>query len=112
MDMCRLVQGPVTGLATLDGSLVVAYGSRIDLYAWTGLKLQRVAFHDAPVEVTCLATIKSFLVYGDALKGLYFLQAAQGTRQLTQISKARDRCHAVLIRPWSCLTVVIAGVCL
>lgn len=84
----------MAGLATIDGSLVVAYGSRIDLYAWSGAKLVRVAFHDAPVEVTCLATIKSFLVYGDAIKGLYFLQVAQGTRQLTQISKVgrAERC--------------------
>ena len=84
----RLVQGPVSSLASVEGSLVVAYGRRVDLYAWTtGARLQRVAFYDASVEVTCLATIKAFLVVGDALKGLAFLSTSQGSRQLTHVSK-------------------------
>ncbi|KAK9800221.1 hypothetical protein WJX73_000021 [Symbiochloris irregularis] len=83
----RLVQGPVNGLAVVEGTLVVAYGTRIDLYAWTGARLQRVAFHEGIVEVTCLATIKSFLMYGDALKGLSFLATQQGSRQLVPVSK-------------------------
>lgn len=74
-------------MATVEGSLLVAAGRRIDQYAWTGSKLIRIAFHDTAVEVTSLASIKSFLLYGDALKGLHFLQAAPGSRQLTQISK-------------------------
>lgn len=87
-NICRLVQGPVSAFTTVEGSLLAASGRRVDQYAWTGTKLLRIAFHDTALEVTCLASIKSFLLYGDALKGLHFLQAAPGSRQLTQISKA------------------------
>ena len=50
--------------------------------------LDRVAFHDAGTTVTSLAAIKSFLAFGDAVKGLAFLHASQNARQLTELSKA------------------------
>ena len=40
----REFQGPVTALAALEGSLLVAWGSRIETHRWTGSRLETTAF--------------------------------------------------------------------
>ena len=59
-----------------------------------------MAFHDAGTTVTSLAVIKSFLAYGDAVRGLSFLHASQNARQLTELSKVRQQ----VLRRGCCLT--------
>lgn len=90
--MCRELRGPVTHVGhmkggDLEGVFLVTYGNRVETHFWTGEKLQRVAFYDAPILVSSVAVIKSFLVIGDVHKGLVFLQASNGGRQLTELGR-------------------------
>lgn len=92
--MRREMRGPVTHVGhmkggDLEGVFLVAYGNRVETYVWTGEKLQRIAFYDAPILVTSVAVIKSFLVIGDVHKGLVFLQASSGGRQLSELGRVR-----------------------
>ncbi len=92
MVICREVRGPVTHLdnfrvADLEGVAVVAYGSRLETYSWTGTQLQRTAFYNAPILITSAAVIKKFVLLGDVAKGLIFVQATQGGRQLSELGR-------------------------
>eukprot|EP00884_Botryococcus_braunii_P001193 jgi/Botrbrau1/11074/Bobra.0302s0016.1 len=98
----RELRGPVTHVGhmkggDLEGVFLVAYGFRVETYQWTGSRLQRIAFYDAPELVTSVAVIKSYLVIGDVHKGLIFLQASNGGRQLTELGREFDNRDI-----WSC----------
>lgn len=44
-------RGPVTAVAGIEGHLIVAIGSKLMVYLWTGEKLEGCAFFDAPMQV-------------------------------------------------------------
>jgi cleavage and polyadenylation specificity factor subunit 1 len=76
----------------LEGVFLIAYGNRLETYTWVaGNKLQRIAFYDAPILVTSVAVIKSYLVIGDVHKGVIFLQASSGGRQITELGRVCQR---------------------
>jgi hypothetical protein len=86
----------VLDIAVLDGLLLAAAGSRLELLELqagpqkSGVVLQRTAFFDAQLAITCLATIKAFVLLGDAHKGLTFVHCTSAAgRQLAELSKAR-----------------------
>lgn len=67
---CR---APVNAVAVLDGSLLMGIGSRLELCSWNGSGLTRLAFFDAPVFITTVNVVKSFVLFGDFLKGIHFV---------------------------------------
>lgn len=67
---CR---APVNVVAVLDGSLLIGIGNRLELCAWTGSSMTRLAFFDAPIFVTSANVMKSFVLFGDFLKGIHFV---------------------------------------
>ena len=67
---CR---APVGIVAVLDGSLLMGIGNRLELCAWTGRDMTRLAFFDAPIFITSANVMKSFVLFGDFLKGIHFV---------------------------------------
>ena len=71
---CRMFRGPVMKLSTIEGHLVVAAGNRLETHSWTGSGLQTAAFYDAPMLITSLNVVKSYILFGDVQKGSFFVR--------------------------------------
>ncbi len=87
LSIYREFQGPVTAIASVEGFLVVAWGSRLESHKWTGVKLETTAFHEASVMLTSVTTIKRFLACGDVHKGVSFLQMTANTGAFNSLAK-------------------------
>ena len=73
--LCRReFRGPVTNLTSLEGYIILTIGNRLETHQWTGSSLQRTAFFDAPILIASLNVVKSFILFGDVHKGIYFVQ--------------------------------------
>ena len=89
----RELRGPVLDIAVLDGLVLAAAGSRLEVLELQQGKpgsvvLQRTAFFDARLAITCLSTIKNFVLLGDVHKGLTFVHCTSANgRQLAELSK-------------------------
>ena len=70
----REFRGPVTNLTSLEGYIILTIGNRLETHQWTGTSLQRTAFFDAPILIASLNVVKSFILFGDVHKGIYFVQ--------------------------------------
>jgi cleavage and polyadenylation specificity factor subunit 1 len=86
----RELRGPVTGLAALDGALILSYGARVEGHGWAEGRLTRTAFYDAPLFATSLAVVKNFVLFADAHKGLRFLHCVSGVKNLIELSRDFD----------------------
>lgn len=71
--MLRLSSVPPTAASQLDGLLVVAAGTKLEVHAWNGKQLVRSAFFDAPLCLTSLNLLKNYILVGDVHKGLTFV---------------------------------------
>lgn len=81
----------MTALGSIEGALLVAWGSRLEMHRWTGSRLETTAFHDAAILVTSVSIIKRFVVYGDVHKSITFLQLSPDNRTFNNLSKVRER---------------------
>lgn len=63
----------MSALAVLDGCLLMAAGNRLELCAWNGSSLTRMAFFDGPLYITSVNVVKSFVLFGDLHKGIHFV---------------------------------------
>lgn len=71
--MLRLSSVPPTAASQLDGLLVIAAGTKLEVHAWNGKQLVRSAFFDAPMCLTSLNLLKNYILVGDVHKGLTFV---------------------------------------
>lgn len=71
---CREFRGPVTNLTSLEGYIILTIGNRLETHQWTGSNLMRTAFFDAPILISSLNVVKTFILFGDVHKGIYFVQ--------------------------------------
>ena len=67
-------RGPVVTLATLQGQLLTAAGSRIGIWQYRDGVLQQTGFHHAGFVITSISTLKNYLLVSDLYRGLQFLQ--------------------------------------
>ncbi len=67
------VSAPPTAASQLDGLLVVAAGTKLEVHSWNGKQLVRNAFFDAPMCLTSLNVLKNYILVGDVHKGLTFV---------------------------------------
>ena len=86
----RELRGPVTCVSSLDGALIVAYGSRVEGHAWADGRLTRTAFHDAPTTAVAALPVKNFVLVADAHRGLRFLHAINGVKNLIELAREFD----------------------
>ena len=70
----REFRGPVTNLTSLEGYIILTIGNRLETHQWTGSTLMRTAFFDAPILISSLNVVKTFILFGDVHKGIYFVQ--------------------------------------
>lgn len=52
------LKGAISALASLQGHLLIASGTKITLNKWTGSELVGVAFYDAPLHVVSLNIVR------------------------------------------------------
>ena len=88
----REVRGPVLDITVLDGVILAAAGTRLEVLELKGKVLQRTAFYDAQILLRSVSVIKDYILLGDVHKSLTFVQSSQRCRQLNELSKA---CAAV-----------------
>lgn len=88
----------MTALGSIEGSLVVAWGSRIETHRWTGQRLETTSFHEAGLLVTSLSVIKRFVAYSDLHKGVSFLQLSADNRNFNPLSKVQLPAKFVISR--------------
>lgn len=72
--MHREYRGAVTCLSSLEGYLLLTIGNKLEMHQWTGSNLLRTAFFDAPMLITSLNVVKTFILFGDVHKSIYFVQ--------------------------------------
>ena len=89
---CREVRGPVLDISVLDGVILAAAGTRLEVLELKGTALQRTAFYDAQILLRSVSVIKDYILLGDVHKSLTFVQSSQRSRQLNELSKV----HSVL----------------
>ena len=68
-------------MASLEGYIVLTIGNRLEVHQWTGSTLQRTAFFDAPILISSLNVVKTFILFGDVHKGIYFVQYRDQVRK-------------------------------
>lgn len=93
----REFKGPVTGVSTVQGYLLLSTGNRIEtciLKSYTSsnneetkFTLQRSAFYEGPSLVTSLHVVKNFILLGDVLHSLSFLRYKDQGKQISLLSK-------------------------
>ncbi|KAI0224134.1 mRNA cleavage and polyadenylation factor subunit, partial [Massospora cicadina] len=82
------IKGPVTALAGVNGYLVSCVGSKIILRSFKdGEGLDGVAFIDVQIYVCSVATIKNFILLGDAYKSVWFLGFQEEPPKLILLGK-------------------------
>ncbi len=72
-EWCREFRGPVTNLTSLEGYIILTIGNRLETHQWTGSNLLRTAFFDAPILISSLNVVKTYIIFGDVHKGIYFV---------------------------------------
>ena len=87
---CREVRGPVLDIAVLDGVILAAAGTRLEVLELRGSTLQRTAFYDAQILLRSVSVIKDYILLGDVHKSLTFVQSSQRSRQLNELSKVHS----------------------
>lgn len=80
-------KGAISAIASLQGHLLVAIGTKIILHSWTGTELVGAAFYDAPLYVVSLNIVKNFVLFGDIHKSIYFLCWKEDGAQLALLAK-------------------------
>ncbi|KAL3135403.1 hypothetical protein ABBQ32_007586 [Trebouxia sp. C0010 RCD-2024] len=90
MIYSREFRGPVTNLTSLEGYIILTIGNRLETHQWTGSNLMRTAFFDAPILISSLNVVKTFILFGDVHKGIYFVQYRDQGKQLNLLSKDFD----------------------
>ncbi|GAQ89308.1 Cleavage/polyadenylation specificity factor [Klebsormidium nitens] len=63
----------ITAVSAVQGCLLAAVGSKLILYRWDGQSLVTAAFFDAPMYVTSITALKSYVLVGDFQRSLHFL---------------------------------------
>ncbi|XP_021725141.1 cleavage and polyadenylation specificity factor subunit 1-like isoform X1 [Chenopodium quinoa] len=81
------LKGAISAVASLQGHLLIAAGTKIILHKWTGTDLNGVAFFDAPLHVVSLNIVKNFILLGDIHKSIYFLNWKEQGSQLSLLAK-------------------------
>ncbi|KAJ3361648.1 Cleavage and polyadenylation specificity factor subunit 1 [Allomyces javanicus] len=86
------IKAPVTALSSLRGHLVIAHGPKVLVMDYEENKdgersLVGIAFHDAQVYVTQLATFKSYILVGDRVKSVEFLIMQEDPPKLFYLGK-------------------------
>lgn len=81
------LKGAISSLASLQGHLLIAAGSKIILHQWNGEELNGFAFYDAPHYVVSLNIVKKFILFGDIHKSIYFLNWKEDGAQLSLLAK-------------------------
>ena len=78
-----------SAIESVDGSLMVAIGTKLTAHSWDGKKLTPTAFYDTPLYTTTLSCVKNFLLCGDLHKSIRFVRwkDAQGEKTLSQLGK-------------------------
>ena len=79
---CREFRGPVTNLSSLEGYLILTIGNKLEVHQWAGSSLNRTAFFDAPMLISSLNVVKTFILFGDVHKSIYFVQYKEQVRRL------------------------------
>ncbi len=75
-------------ITVLDGVILAAAGTRLEVLELKGKTLQRTAFYDAQILLRSVSVIKDYILLGDVHKSLTFVQSSQRCRQLNELSKA------------------------
>jgi len=100
----REFKGPVTGVATMEGNLLISTGHRLEICTLsttsraleggedttkikTMYKLVRSAFYDGPSLITNLCVVKSFALASDAAFSVQFVRYREEGRQLVLLGK-------------------------
>lgn len=92
----------MSALAVLDGCLLMAAGNRLELCAWNGSSLTRMAFFDGPLYITSVNVVKSFVLFGDLHKGIHFVwYTVRGNfpRITSLICGSDHTCGCMLMQP-------------
>ena len=78
-----------SAIESVDGTLMVAIGTKLTAHTWDGKHLNPVAFYDTPLYTTTLCCVKNFLLCGDLHKSIRFVRwkDAQGEKTLSQLGK-------------------------
>ena len=74
-------------ITVLDGVILAAAGTRLEVLELKGKTLQRTAFYDAQILLRSVSVIKDYILLGDVHKSLTFVQSSQRCRQLNELSK-------------------------
>ncbi|DBA84714.1 TPA: hypothetical protein ACH3X1_005967 [Trebouxia sp. C0004] len=90
MIYSREFRGPVTNLTSLEGYIILTIGNRLETHQWTGSNLLRIAFFDAPILISSLNVVKTYIIFGDVHKGIYFVNYRDQGKQLNLLSKDFD----------------------
>lgn len=102
----REFKGPVTGVATMEGNLLISTGHRLEICTLsttsraleggdtddttkikTIYKLTRSAFYDGPSLITNLCVVKTFALASDAAFSVQFVRYREEGRQLALLGK-------------------------
>jgi cleavage and polyadenylation specificity factor subunit 1 len=101
----REFKGPVTGVATMEGNLLISTGNRLEICTLstisraleggdddtskvkTSYKLTRSAFYDGPSLITDLCVVKTFALASDAAFSVQFVRYREEGRQLALLGK-------------------------
>lgn len=94
------LKGAISAVASLQGHLLIAAGTKIILHKWTGTELNGVAFFDAPLHVVSLNIVCNafwhwFLLF--SLFGLYMSTAFE-----VSIINAVQRAVVDMVYPTDC----------
>jgi cleavage and polyadenylation specificity factor subunit 1 len=101
----REFKGPVTGVATMEGNLLISTGNRLEICTLsttsraleggdddttkikTTYKLTRSAFYDGPTIITNLCVVKTFALASDAAFSVQFIRYSKEGHQLAVLGK-------------------------
>lgn len=88
-------KGPVTAVCALNGHLSIAIGPKIMLYSFeTGESLVGIAFLDTNLYITSMNSIKSFLLFCDIQKSVWFCGYQDEPSKIYHLGKDFQHCHA------------------
>ena len=79
-----------TALSGLEGSLVVAIGTKLIAHSWDGENLTPNAFFDTPLHTVTINTVKNFILLGDLQKGAHFFRWKDTPNEKLLVQLAKD----------------------
>ncbi len=71
----------MTNLTSLEGYIILTIGNRLETHQWTGSNLLRTAFFDALILISSLNVVKTYIIFGDVHKGIYFVNYRDQVRE-------------------------------